>query len=206
VVDVWKVVHEERASLAAFLETLTDAQWSTPSLCEGWTVHDVVAHVVDCARTDTWHLVKGLVRARFDLDRQNQLGLEREKGTPPETLQRLREVVPLTRTPPVNLATRLVEAFAHGEDVRRPLGVRGEYPADALNQGLGYLVGASTKIGGGRQRVEGLRVEAPDTGFTHGSGPVVTGPASSLLLVLSGRRAGLDELEGEGTEVLAARA
>jgi uncharacterized protein (TIGR03083 family) len=205
VVDVWKVVHAERASLVSFLEHVPDERWSTPSLCEGWTVHDVVAHLVDCARTDTWHLAKGVVRARFDFDRQNQLGLEQEKGTPAQTLQRLRDVVPLTKTPPVKLETRLVEAFAHGEDVRRPLGSRGEYPADAMNAALGYLVGASTKIGGGRQRVEGLRVEAPDTGFTHGAGPVVTGPASSLLLVLSGRRAGLDELEGDGLEVLAAR-
>ncbi len=204
-VDVWKVVHAERGALVAFLERVPDERWSTPSLCEGWTVHDVVAHLVDCARTDTWHLAKGVVRARFDFDRQNQLGLEREKGTPAETLQRLRDVVPLTKTPPVKLETRVVEAFAHGEDVRRPLGARGEYPADAMNAALGYLVGASTKIGGGRQRVEGLRVEAPDTGFTHGDGPVVTGPASSLLLVLSGRRAGLDELEGDGAEVLAAR-
>ncbi|WP_019144975.1 maleylpyruvate isomerase family mycothiol-dependent enzyme [Aeromicrobium massiliense] len=204
-VDVWKVVHAERASLVAFLERVPDERWATPSPCEGWTVHDVVAHLVDCARTDTWHLAKGLARARFDLDRQNQQGLEHEKGTPAETLQRLREVVPLTKTPPVKLETRLVEAFAHGEDVRRPLGGRGEYPADAMNAALGYLVGASTKIGGGRQRVEGLRVEAPDTGFAHGAGPTVTGPASSLLLVLSGRRAGLDELEGDGTEVLAAR-
>ena len=204
-VDVWKVVHDERAALVQVLEPLSDEQWSMPSLCEGWSVHDVVAHVVDCARTDTWHLAKGLVRARFDLDRQNRLGLEREKGTPAQPLQRLRDVVPLTKTPPVKLETRLVEAFAHGEDVRRPLGLRGDYPAEALDAALGYLVGASTKIGGGRQRVEGLRVEASDTGFAHGDGPLVTGPAASLLLVLSGRRAGLDDLTGEGVATLATR-
>ncbi|MDN5718134.1 MAG: maleylpyruvate isomerase family mycothiol-dependent enzyme, partial [Janibacter sp.] len=48
--DVWELVHAERAALADDLERLTDEQWREPSLCEGWSVHDVAAHLVDNAR------------------------------------------------------------------------------------------------------------------------------------------------------------
>ena len=44
--DVWELVHAERAALAADLEGLTDEQWRTASLCDGWSVHDVAAHLV----------------------------------------------------------------------------------------------------------------------------------------------------------------
>lgn len=49
--DVWSMVHAARAALIDDLTHLDEGQWETPSLCEGWTVHDVVAHLVDTART-----------------------------------------------------------------------------------------------------------------------------------------------------------
>ncbi|MFB7758070.1 maleylpyruvate isomerase N-terminal domain-containing protein, partial [Streptomyces sp. NPDC056121] len=51
--DVWAIVHAERAALIDDLARshLTDDQWLKPSLCDGWTVHDVLAHLVDTART-----------------------------------------------------------------------------------------------------------------------------------------------------------
>lgn len=41
--DVWPLVHAEREALIAFLDSLEPAQWDEPSLCAGWSVHDVVA-------------------------------------------------------------------------------------------------------------------------------------------------------------------
>ncbi len=43
--DIWPTVHAERAALAADLAGLTDAQWDAPSLCTGWSVRDVLAHL-----------------------------------------------------------------------------------------------------------------------------------------------------------------
>nr|WP_082556646.1 maleylpyruvate isomerase N-terminal domain-containing protein [Modestobacter sp. Leaf380] len=40
----------------------------TPSLCPGWTVHDVVSHLVDDASTTWTDFAAGLLRARFDVD------------------------------------------------------------------------------------------------------------------------------------------
>jgi uncharacterized protein (TIGR03083 family) len=43
---VWGHTHRERLGLAATLHTLTPEQWEHDSLCEGWTVKDVAAHVI----------------------------------------------------------------------------------------------------------------------------------------------------------------
>src|SRR6187401_171623 len=95
--DVWPLVHAERRALIDDLAGLDDGLWSRPSLCDGWTVHDVAAHLVDVALTTRLGFAIDMARARFDFDRQNANGLERAGGaTPQETVQRLRSVA--TRT------------------------------------------------------------------------------------------------------------
>ena len=65
-----------------------------------------------------------MIAARFDFDWDNVVGVSREKrGDPANTLEAMRAAINLTLTPPATLATRLVEAFVHGEDIRRPLGI-----------------------------------------------------------------------------------
>jgi uncharacterized protein (TIGR03083 family) len=43
----WSLAHAERAALAADLAELTDEQWATPSLCTGFSVRQVLAHLTD---------------------------------------------------------------------------------------------------------------------------------------------------------------
>ena len=43
--EIWRNIDEQRTSLAGLLETLSSQQWTTASLCEGWKVRDVAAHV-----------------------------------------------------------------------------------------------------------------------------------------------------------------
>ena len=137
--DVWELVRREREALVEDLAGLTDEQWELPSLCGGWTVHDVAAHLVDNARTTRLGIVAAMVRARFDFDRQNDAGVAREKGaTPAETLDRLRAVVGRRTTPPAPLDSRLVEEVVHGEDVRRPLGLRRDYPTETVERALAH--------------------------------------------------------------------
>ncbi|MGW0775828.1 maleylpyruvate isomerase family mycothiol-dependent enzyme, partial [Streptomyces sp. NPDC002835] len=122
--DVWSMVHAERAALIEDLARLDDGQWEQPSLCAGWTVHDVVAHLVGTARTTRIGFMADMARARFDFDRQNARGVERERGaTPEETLERFRRAAPRKSTPPAPIDSRLVEEVVHGEDIRRPLGL-----------------------------------------------------------------------------------
>lgn len=202
--NVWDLVHAERDALIADLEQLPSASWEQGSLCEGWTVHDVVAHLVDSALTTRLGFAAALVRARFDFHRLNENGLRRRRGaTPQETLEGLRRAARSTATPPAPLDSRLVEEVVHGEDIRRPLGLSRDYPQEAVERAIRSQASTPTALGGGKDLVAQVRLESTDADFAIGEGPAVTGPSLSLLLVLSGRRAALDDLGGPGLDRLA---
>ncbi|WP_329238828.1 maleylpyruvate isomerase family mycothiol-dependent enzyme [Streptomyces sp. NBC_01460] len=199
------MVHAERAALLHDLEGLDDRQWEEPSLCEGWTVRDVVAHLTDTARTTRLGFLVGLARAGFDFDRQNARGVARERGaSPAETLERLRRVATRTSTPPAPLDSRLVEEIVHGEDIRRPLGLARSYPAEAVVRSLRLQARTPASFGGAKELVSRVRLTAADGEVSIGEGPEVSGPVLSLLLTVSRRRVALDDLDGPGVAVLAA--
>ena len=47
--DLLPMIRTERLALIDFLETLTPADWAVPSLCDGWTVQDVAAHLASAS-------------------------------------------------------------------------------------------------------------------------------------------------------------
>lgn len=197
--EIWAVVHEERRALIRDLAVLQAPWWEAASLCPGWDVHDVLAHLVDTAKTSRLGFVGRMIAAGFDFDRDNAAGVGRERRqTPQETLRALESLIASTKTPPAPLTTRLVEAFVHGEDIRRPLGIRRDYPPVPVAKALAFQLGSSVKFGGGRERARGWRLVASDTDFVVGAGPEVHGPAMVLLLVVSGRPVNATELSGPG--------
>ena len=204
---IWQAVHEERRRLVSDLEGITLEQWQTPSLCPGWSVHDVVAHLIDSAVTTRLGFVRQMVTARFDFDRANDDGVAKHKAIEPvETLDAFRTVVNRTDRPPGPLATRLVEAYVHGEDIRRPLGIHGDYPGEHVMTALEHMARTGAGFGGGKERVRGLRLSPLPLGQAIGKGPDGRGNASAWLLAAAGRPTGSEELTGDGAQVLAARA
>lgn len=202
--DVWELVHAERAALIDDLERLDDHRWTVPSLCPGWTVHDVVAHLVDTARTTRLGFLVGMARARFDFDRLNARGVERERrASPRATLEELRRVASRTSGPPAPLDTRLVEEVVHGEDIRRPLGLTRSYPVETVVRALRLQARTPAAFGGAKEIVARVRLTAADADVSIGAGPDVTGSALSLLLAVSGRRVALEDLDGPGIGTLA---
>ncbi|KAA0118466.1 maleylpyruvate isomerase family mycothiol-dependent enzyme [Mycolicibacterium sp. P9-22] len=186
--DVWLLVHAERAALIADLEGLTEHQWAQPSPCPGWTVHDVVAHLVDVAESTRLGFARDMVKAGFDFDRQNDRGIARAKAaTPAQTLRRLTKAATRTSTPIAPIDTRIVEEVVHGEDIRRPLGLHRDYPPEAIERSLRQQIRTSTKFGGAKELVAGVRLVATDTDLTIGAGREVSGTAIELLLACSGR-------------------
>jgi uncharacterized protein (TIGR03083 family) len=197
--DVWSLVHAERRALIDDLAALDDAQWTRPSLCAGWTVHDVVAHMVDVASTTRLGFAIDMAKARFDFDRQNANGLERARGaTPQQTLERLREVATRTSGPPAPLGTRIVEEVVHGEDIRRVVGLHRDYPDDAVMRSLLQQSRMPASFGGAKELIAHIRLTATDLDLSVGDGPEVSGSALALLLAVTGRDIALGELDGPG--------
>jgi uncharacterized protein (TIGR03083 family) len=202
--DVWSMVHAERAALLDDLKDLDDAGWQQPSLCDGWSVHDVVAHLVDTAATTRISFVVGLARARFDFDRQNARAVQRHRGASPQQMvERLARGASRTSTPPAPLDSRLVEEVVHGEDIRRPLGLARTYQPEAVLRALRLQARTPVFFGGAKERVARVRLTATDADLAIGQGPEVRGPALGLLLALCERPGASADLEGPGVAVLA---
>jgi uncharacterized protein (TIGR03083 family) len=203
--SIWPTIHAERASLADELTGLADEQWAAPSLCSEWSVHDVLAHLLSAAKMTPPKFVAAFAAAGFNFDRFAGNQVVREgRGGPAATMSAFRAAQDRTSAPPGPKDTWLGEAFVHGEDIRRPLGIKRDYPLGEVTRALAFYA-KSNAIIGGRNRVAGLTLTASDTDFSVGSGPVVEGPAISLLLAASGRPVALADLAGPGVATLRER-
>jgi uncharacterized protein (TIGR03083 family) len=175
--DVWPLVHAERRALIDDLDGLDEAQWALPSQCEGWTVHDVVAHLLDVALTTRLGFAVTMAKAGFDFDRQNADGVDRARSaTPRETLERLRTVATRTSGPPAPADTRIVDEVVHGEDIRRAVGLRRDYPPEAVVRSLLRQSRMPESFGGAKELVTRIRLTATDLDLSVGDGPEVSGP------------------------------
>ncbi|MCW2768167.1 MAG: hypothetical protein JWO11_4126 [Nocardioides sp.] len=203
--SIWPTIHAERRALAEDLSDLTAEQWATQSLCSEWTVHDVFAHLLSAAKMTPPRFLTRFAGAGFNFNNftAKQVAIE-GAGGPLATMAAFRAAEPRRTAPPGPKETWLGEAFTHGEDIRRPLGIAHAYPLPEVARAVAFYARSNTIIGG-KSRVAGLTLKATDTEFSVGSGPLVEGPAISLLLAASGRKSALDELEGPGVEILRTR-
>jgi uncharacterized protein (TIGR03083 family) len=200
--SVWPTIHAERAALVNDLADLTPQQWALPTMCSEWNVHEVLAHQLSAAKMTPPKFFAKLAGAGFKFNQftANQVSAE-SAGGPAATLAAFRAAQGRTSAPPGPKDTWLGEAFVHGEDIRRPLGITRSYPLPEVARALAFYAGSDVIIGG-KTRVAGLTLKATDTDFSTGSGPVVEGQVMSLLLVASGRAGALDELAGPGLDTL----
>ena len=95
--------------------------------------------------------------------------------------------------------------MVHGEDIRRPLGLKHRPPEAALVAVADSWKNSNLLIGA-KRRIAGLRLRATDTQWEHGAGPEVSGPLMSLILAMTGRTAVHPDLSGAGVAELATRA
>jgi len=201
-----RAIEAERRELADLLDRLTPADWDVASLCRGWTVRDVVAHMTLTTRLSRAAAVFGVLRARGDINRMIGDAARRRAAefAPPELVAQLRATAGSARRP---LGTQppdpLVDVLVHGQDIARPLGRTREMPAERVLPALEHVW--SSSFYGARKRFPELRFAATDLPWSAGDGAEVRGPGGELLLVLTGRAAGLAALDGPGAAEVAAR-
>jgi len=201
----WPVIHAERRALAADLTGLDDAQWATPSQCTGWTVHDMLGHMVATAKMTPPRFLGHFISAGFNFDKMANNDIKTETaGGPAATLAEFNAHIDDKTAPPGPIDAMLGEALIHGEDIRRPLGIAHSYPTEAVVRCLDFFKGSNLLIGA-KNRIAGLTLRATDVPWAHGSGPVVEGPAHSLLMAMTGRGSALADLSGDGLETLRSR-
>jgi uncharacterized protein (TIGR03083 family) len=202
---IWAAIHRERMALASDLQGVGVRQWSTPSLCSEWTVRDVLAHMTALAKVTPTTFLPKLVSSGLSLGRMQRKDIAGARGASPiDTLAAFVAIV-TSKHPPGIPATMLGETLVHAEDIRRPLGIGHTYPIDAAMRVADFFKDTDRFIGT-KRRIAGLRLRASDTDWSHGSGPEVSGPIMILVLAMTGRKAVLPELAGDGVVQLRGRA
>lgn len=196
----------ERAEFAEFLTTLTAAQWNSSTLCDQWSVKDVVAHTLAYLRQTRIALTRNTITARFNLDTLNEIGLQHYSHYQPSELIELmkRDLTPTGAGGLFGGRVALIECLIHQQDIRRPLNLPREIPAARLIVALNFA--RSSPVIRGAWNTRGVRLTATDINWSAGHGLPVTGTAEALLLTLRGRSHHLvDELAGPGVELLLKR-
>ncbi|MFE9786953.1 maleylpyruvate isomerase family mycothiol-dependent enzyme [Nocardia salmonicida] len=188
---IFQAVAEERTTLVALLRELPESAWDTETLCEGWRVRDVVAHLVLATRVTIGSLVVNLIRARGNTDRLIHDTAVRlaDRTSTAELLAELHatidsRAIPIGTTP----IDRLMDLLVHGQDIAVPLGIERVMPTAAAQLSLErvWTMGAPFHA---RTRLTGYALAATDTGWTDGAGTTISGTAAELLMIVTGRTA-----------------
>jgi uncharacterized protein (TIGR03083 family) len=204
----WQIIAEQRLSLADLLDNLSDADWETPSLCAGWRVRDVAAHVAMAPQVPNLAaMIADGTRARGSFHRLNHDVAVRHADSRPgeQIVAELRRHAYSRRLPVVtSYRNILFDILVHGQDIAIPLHRRHPMPPEAATAGATRVWAMGWPFWA-RRRLRGLELVATDTGWTAGHGAAIRGPIDALLLLLTGRTAAaLPQLSGSGVTRLPA--
>ena len=202
--EAWDVIHHERAALADVLDTLSPQEWATPSLCEGWAVRDVAAHVISSPQSGLAQVLPAILRARGSFDRMVYVEAKRAAARPvAEIVGDYRRLASSRRHPPgTTYREPLLDVLVHTQDIVVPLGRSHAMPVEAARVAAEQVWRRSFPFHA-RRRLGHVHLVATDVAWDVGHGPAVQGPIQSLLLLLTGRRVALPGLTGAGVGVLA---
>lgn len=178
----------ERSRLVGLLEELPESGWDHHSLCQGWRVREVVAHMTMPYRTTPLAMLSGLARARFSFDRFADAAARRDTAEHDSShlLRSLAENITTVWHPPGGGDdAALSHDVIHGLDITEPLGL----PAPPSER-----IGLVLRHGGKRAlahfgAVLDRTLVATDTDFSIGHGDPLELAAKDILLAVSNRRA-----------------
>lgn len=200
--DLMPMAEQERAALLSLARTLTPEQWDAPSLCSGWRVRDVAAHVVSYDELSTLGTVGTFLRGGLRPRRVNDVALDRYRHLDIEELVDLLARTQRPRGLPTGFrgGIALTDGTIHHQDIRRALRLPRSIPEVQLRAVLDFSLTAPTLPSKGNRR--GLRLVATDLDWSTGDGAEVTGPAEALLMAVAGRPHALSDLGGAGLPAL----
>ena len=203
--DIWPTVFAERKSLATDLQSIPEKSWNTKSLCSEWTVQDLLAHMTATAKITPASFFPKLISSGLSFARMQEKDNARERGSSPaDTLANFQAIIDSKKRPPGPAQTMLGEVIIHSEDIRRALGIEHSYPTDSVTAVADFYKGSNLIIGA-KRRITGVTLRATDTEWSNGTGPEAAGPILAIVMAMTGRKPYLDDLTGDGVEVLRGR-
>lgn len=205
---VWHAIDTGRLALADLLDQLSDQEWRRPSLCAGWTVRDVAAHLTQ-QQVGFGAALVTMIRGGGNPNRAvREAACRYAAAVPTERLiADIRGMVGSRRhNVGVTYKETLIDLLVHGQDIVIPLGRRHDLPVEAAATAASRLWSMRWPPPLPATRATaGFRLIATDIDWAVGEGPEVQGPIGALLLVGAGRLVALPQLSGPGAPALTAR-
>ena len=205
---IWAAIDAQRTQVADLLDELSDDEWARPSLCQGWTVRDVAAHLT--LQQIPWgQAIVFMLKYRGDTGRAID-ETARERAAALSTQQIAAEIRAMVGSCRHNAGVThretLIDALVHGQDIALPLGrtltIDVLAAAEATNRMWTMRFPPPFPA---TRTMKSFRLVATDTDWSAGSGPEVHGPIVAIMLVSSGRTVALPHLSGPGAATLTAR-
>ena len=184
---IWHHIDTERAALADLLERLPAEDWIQPSLCEGWTVRDVAAHLA-FAQARLRDVLGPAIRSGFSYNGMIRRSAVESPLSHAEIVATLRSFVGSRRRAPiVSELEPLLDILVHTQDICLPLGIVHVMPPDAAAAAADrvYTLKGPMRLW---DPPRGVRLVATDVDWARGDGRVVEAPMQDHLLALTGRR------------------
>jgi uncharacterized protein (TIGR03083 family) len=202
------VITEQRLGLARLLQGLSDAEWEQPSLCAGWRVRDVAAHVALAPQVPgLGSMLADAIRAHGSFHRLNHDVAVRHATRPTRAIvAELRMHADSRRLPVVtNYRNILFDVLVHAQDIAIPLGRDYPMPSEAARVGADRVWTMGWPFWA-RRRLRGVQLLATDIDWSAGAGVELRGPIGMLLLLLTGRTAtAVPHLSGTGVHTITER-
>lgn len=204
--QVFLAVADERRSIAALIDGLTSEQLARPSLCVGWDVKTVAAHLISDFADGFWGFLASGIR-HGDINRGiDALARRRACATAAEIAETLRTGADHRLSPPVTgPLSGLADVLVHGSDIRIPLGIPHRTDPQRAARVIDFLVGPTQLGFFPRRRLRGIALQDEDTGQVWGEGRLIRGSSAALMLAVCGRTVAFENLAGPGVPALQAR-
>ncbi len=195
-----------RRMLADFFDGLDEDQLQTRSLCDAWTVREVLGHLVMPLTGTVRGFLLQVVRARGSLNRASEaVAGELSRRPVRELTSLLRDNADLHgKAPGVGPMGQMADGCVHLRDCARPLGLRDDVSLDDWRMVLDWLPSGVPGLVP-RRRLDGIRLVATDQEWSNGTGREVTGPSEALAMAVTGRTVALNDLHGSGVDLLRQR-
>src|ERR1700712_1385371 len=183
---VWPHIDRERSWPGDLLWSLPRADGEQPSLCQGWSVRDVGAHLTFSharLRDVAWPAVRTGLRYNAMI----KYAALRSPLTHEEIVATLRGFVGSRRRAPfVTELEPLLDILVHAQDICLPLGIEHAMPVDAAVAAADRVL----RLRGPMRlwdQPSGVRLVATDADWAYGDGAEKKAPIQSHLLTLTGR-------------------
>lgn len=191
--EVWQHTIAQRVAVRDVLRGLSAEEWDRPSLCAGWRVRDVAAHLISGPQlglVGTGRALGGLWRGYNGMILHD--GRRRGGAPVAAILAQYDEWAEVPRGPlTVTYVEPLIDAIVHAQDVVRPLGRSLAAPPEA-SAVAADRVRLLAAFFGTRRFLSGVRMVATDTDWARGSGRELRAPMLELLMMSTGRPASGD--------------